>query len=112
MKCPYCDLTGTRMAVHAHLADDHPQRVTTGHRDGRNDPYFQVGCPACDQEAVQSVNPGGRDPGFLEKFEREVRLVAFDLLLYHLQADHPELVGLDAESVPSEAHTDGGGRDG
>lgn len=96
------------MAIHAHLADMHPDRVTLGHREGPNDPYFQVGCPACEQEAVQSVNPGGRDPGFLEEFEREVRLVAFDLLLYHMQADHPEALGLDPGQDEPEANTQGG----
>jgi len=100
------------MAIHAHLADAHADRVTMGHRDGPNDPYFQVGCPACDQEAVQSVNPGGRDPRFLEKFGREVRLVAFDLLLYHLQAEHPEALGLDPGAGPSPENIEGGGRDG
>ncbi len=82
------------MAVHAHLAEVHPDRVELGHHEGPNDPYFRVGCPFCDQEAVQSVNPGGRDPRFLEEFAREVRLVAFDLLLYHLQAEHPGRIGL------------------
>ncbi len=82
------------MAIHAHLADAHAEWIEMGHQDGPNDPYFRVGCPTCDQDAVQSVNPGGRDPRFLEEFAREVRLVAFDLLLYHLQAEHPESLGL------------------
>jgi hypothetical protein len=106
MKCPFCDTEGSRMAIHAHLADAHTEKVEMGHHDGPNDPYFRVGCPACDQDAVQSVNPGGRDPRFLEEFEREVRLVAFDLLLYHLQAEHPELLGLtpgapDSTGIPA-----------
>lgn len=108
MRCPFCPEEGTRMAIHAHLADAHPDKVTLGHHDGPNDPYFQVGCPACEEEAVQSVNPGGRDPGFLEEFEREVRLVAFDLLLYHLQAEHPGILGLEVEADGSEPNIQGG----
>ena len=90
------------MQIHAHLAEEHAERVTLGHREGPNDPYFEVGCPCCDERAVQSVNPGGRDPAFLEEFGREVRLVAFDLLLYHLQAEHPEHVGLAPSPAPTE----------
>jgi hypothetical protein len=96
------------MAIHAHLADAHPENVTLGHHEGPNDPYFKVGCPACDQEAIQSVNPGGRDPRFLEEFEREVRLVAFDLLLFHMQADHPEMLGMDPGSDEPGTHIHGG----
>ena len=104
MNCPFCEKEGPRMEIHAHLADVHPERVEMGHMDGPNDPYFKVGCPACDEEAVQAVNPGGRDPGFLEEFEREVRLVAFDFLLYHLQAEHPEHVGLPPEPQGGRSH--------
>jgi len=98
------------MAVHAHLAEAHAEEVELGHHEGPNDPYFRIGCPFCDQEAVQSVNPGGRDPRFLEEFAREVRLVAFDLLLYHLQAEHPERIGLPSDAeVPSEGSAEGRG---
>jgi hypothetical protein len=83
------------MAVHAHLGSEHGTRVEMGHHDGPNDPYFKVACPFCDQEAIQSVNPGGRDPGFLDEFADTVRLVAFDLLLFHLQDEHPEKIGLE-----------------
>lgn len=36
------------------------------------------------------VKPRWGDPGFLVEFQREIRLVAFDLLLYHLEDAHPE----------------------
>jgi hypothetical protein len=49
-----------------------------------------VVCPRCSGEIRQPVKPGWRDPGFLREFERDVRLVAFDLLLYHLEDAHPE----------------------
>ncbi len=101
MRCPYCEFDAPRMGVHAHLATEHPGEVELGHREGPNDPFFRIGCPFCEQEAVQSVNPGGRDPRFLEEFEREIRLVAFDLLLYHLQAEHPERIGL-SPTAPTE----------
>ncbi len=109
MTCPYCDFGGSRMEVHAHLGGEHGEAVEMGHREGPNDPYFRIVCPFCDEESVQSVNPGGRDPGFLDEFGDTVRLVAFDLLLYHLQAEHPERVGLAAAA--KRADGDGPGRE-
>jgi len=39
----------------------------------------------------------GRDPDFLEEFAAEIRLVAFDQLLYHLEAAHSQSAELPAE---------------
>jgi len=97
MKCPYCVAEGTRMETHAHLAADHPDAVETK-QDGETSFVFVLRCPECGSEAERRINPRGRDPKFLEEFDREIRLVAFDMLLYHMQADHPESVGLPPHS--------------
>ncbi len=84
------------METHAHLEDHHGAQVVTGRRDGDAALYFSIQCPVCRDVSERRVNPRGRDEEFLERFGRETRLVAFDILLYHLQADHPEAIGLDA----------------
>jgi hypothetical protein len=84
------------METHAHLGREHGDLVRT-----RRDPEsanlrltFALDCPFCDEGMERVVNPRGREPGFLDEFAREIRLVAFDLLLYHLQASHAVVVGL------------------
>ncbi|MEK7836376.1 MAG: hypothetical protein AAB328_00195, partial [candidate division NC10 bacterium] len=47
-------------------------------------------CPRCSLREGHVVKPCWGDPGFLVEFQREIRLVAFDLLLYHLEDAHPE----------------------
>lgn len=88
MRCPYCDFEGARQKLHAHLTDQHGEHVV-GRRDettGRL--FYRLNCPLCDEYTEREVNPRGRDPTFLEAFEHEIRLVAFDQLLYHLEAAH------------------------
>jgi hypothetical protein len=36
------------------------------------------------------IKPRSRDPRFIEEFQREIRLVAFDMLVNHLIAEHEE----------------------
>ena len=105
MNCPYCPLEGSRMEVHAHLWDGHPDRVRTFRDEARGTLKFALDCPFCDEGLERAANPRGREPGFLEEFRREITLVAFDLLLYHLQASHAELVGLPA--IPVDEPTPG-----
>ena len=45
--------------------------------------FFDLNCPACTEGITREINPRGRDPQFIEKFTEEIRLVGFDLLLYH-----------------------------
>lgn len=113
MNCPYCDQVGTRMATHAHLGEIHAAEVRTFRDDARDRLRFALGCPFCDDGMERTVNPRGREAGFLEEFRREITLVAFDLLLYHLQASHPERIGIPAEpaeQVAVEATDPGGSR--
>lgn len=110
MNCPYCMVPGTRMETHAHLGRDHPDLVRMFRED---DKYglrlkFALDCPFCDEGLERVANPRGRDADFLEEFRREISLVAFDLLLYHLQASHAERVGLPL--IPLEEPTAGGTR--
>lgn len=87
MKCPYCDFTGPRPEMHAHLTDTHGDEVKTWENpSGRR--YFELSCPDCDDSFRHEVKPRLRDPTFLEEYSREIRIVAFDQFLYHRQLEH------------------------
>lgn len=90
MRCPYCETDGPRRQIHRHLADHHGGAVTTKADAAEGAMSYVVVCPRCQGEIRQPVKPRWRDPGFLTEFEQEIRLVAFDLLLYHLEDAHPE----------------------
>lgn len=87
MTCAYCSLSGHRRALHAHLAADHASEVKTRFDEGTGRMFFTVSCPKCGQTIEKRVKPRWKNPEFLDEFSREIRLVAFDLLLYHLE-DH------------------------
>ncbi len=88
MRCPYCDTAGSRQVLHAHLVDQHGDKVVGRRDEGSGKLFYRLDCPLCNEYSEREVNPRGRDPAFLEEFEREIRLVAFDLLLYHVEAAH------------------------
>jgi len=94
VNCPYCAVPGTRMETHAHLGRDHADQVRMSRDEAKGRLLFALDCPFCDEGLERVANPRGREPGFLEEFRREITLVAFDLLLYHLHASHAERVGL------------------
>jgi hypothetical protein len=108
MNCPYCTIPGTRMETHAHLGRDHSDQVRTYREDGKYGVRlkFALDCPFCDEGLERVANPRGRELDFLDEFRREIDLVAFDLLLYHLQASHAERVGLPP--IPIDEPTAGG----
>ncbi len=106
MICPYCAAPGTRMATHAHLGAAHADQVRMYRDDARGQLRFALDCPFCEEGLERVANPRGREPGFLDEFRREIALVAFDLLLYHLQAAHAAPVGLPP--VPSAEASRGG----
>ncbi len=89
MRCPYCDLSATRPALHAHLTDDHPDEVVTEVTLGGRR-FMELACPACDESHRREVKPRYNDPNFLEEHYREIRLVAFDMFLYHWQDQHDQ----------------------
>ncbi len=87
MNCPYCSYEDARGALHRHLAEKHGEMVVTGQaEDGRM--FYQIECPYCTFRLEQRVKPRWKDPGFLEAYRREIVLVAFDQLLYHLEGAH------------------------
>jgi hypothetical protein len=94
VRCPYCDLDGSRRQVHRHLVDAHGEVVTTEANETEGSMAYLVVCPECRGEIRQPVKPRWRDPGFLREFEEEIRLVALDLLLHHLEDAHPEPGGV------------------
>lgn len=88
MRCPFCDFEGQMRQLHAHLGDQHPQAVQTEERNGNH--YYSVTCPVCGDRYEHSLRKGRRDPAFLEEFDKEIRMVALDMLIHHLMAEHEE----------------------
>jgi len=89
LRCPYCAFDDApRRALHAHVVDTHGSQVKTTVDEGAGRLFYDLACPFCSQSLRKEINPRGRDPAFLEEFAREIRLVAFDLLLHHIEADH------------------------
>lgn len=87
MTCPFCGFSGNRPELHAHLTDVHHGKVeTVTTLTGRS--YYQLTCPNCGESWRQEIKPRSHLSGFLEEYAREIRLVAFDQFIYHLQAAH------------------------
>lgn len=87
MRCPWCDCEASApRALHAHLGEQHGDRVvaTADERGAR----YEITCPQCGDRYSHLVRKGRRDPAFLTEFEREIRLVALDMLVNHLLAEH------------------------
>lgn len=89
MTCAYCEFEGHRRAVHAHLEEAHSGEVQTRFDDASGQMFFSLSCPKCESTMEKRVKPRWKEPGFLEEFSHEIRLVAFDLLLYHLEDHEP-----------------------
>ncbi len=88
MNCPYCDFQGPRGTVHRHLAEVHGERVVIRVDEERGRRYYGITCPVCQAPYEHQVKPRNDDPEFLKEFDREIKLVAFDMLLYHVQGEH------------------------
>jgi transcription elongation factor Elf1 len=87
-RCPFCNHEATRREVHAHLVAEHPEQVHTWTQGAGGRMRYRIACPLCGAEHEARVKPRSQDPNFLEGFAREIRLVAFDMLLCHLEAEH------------------------
>ena len=98
MKCPFCSEVGTRHELHAHLVGSHKDSLQTRHEGDRM--FFDVNCPLCSEGITREVNPRGRDQAFLDKFADEIRMVGYDLLLYHWETHDESLAQVDAEVTP------------
>lgn len=88
MTCPWCEFEGGPRALQAHLTDVHPEGVTFGERGGNR--FYAITCPVCDVSYDQRIKPRSQDAGFIDEFQREIRLVAFDMLVNHLVAEHED----------------------
>jgi hypothetical protein len=93
MRCPFCDLADSRGRIHRHLVERHGAAVGLETHEAEGRMAYVVACPACGGEIRHQVKPRWRDPGFLEEFGPEIRLVAFDLLLHHFEDAHPAPTG-------------------
>lgn len=87
MTCPWCEFDGGPRALQAHLTEDHPEGVTFGQRSNGTR-FYEITCPICNVSYDQRIKPRSQDPGFLDEFQREIRLVAFDMMVNHLVAEH------------------------
>ncbi len=88
MKCPWCDFEGGPRSLHAHLGEQHPDAVATSERYGKT--FYEVTCPTCGARYEHIVRKGARDPGFVLEFQQEIKMVALDMLIHHLMAEHEQ----------------------
>ncbi|MFV1990728.1 MAG: hypothetical protein ACC652_08320 [Acidimicrobiales bacterium] len=88
MNCPWCTYEGTARQLHAHLGEGHQQMVSVEQRTGEQ--VYGISCPICGATYEQPIKPRLRDAGFLDEFASEIRLVAFDMLINHLIAEHEQ----------------------
>lgn len=89
MNCPFCSFEGTPRLLHAHLGEQHPDAVRF--EDRGEQWFYALDCPICGDGYERQIKPRGRDPGFVEEFSAQIRLVAFDMLVNHLMGEHEEL---------------------
>jgi hypothetical protein len=80
------------------LADEHPERVRFEERGTTR--FYGIDCPICGEGYEHVVKPRLRDPGFMDEFQREIRLVAFDMLVNHLIGEHTDLGAEERGGVP------------
>jgi hypothetical protein len=90
MNCPYCIFRDSRGAVHRHLAEKHGALVIIRVDEASGRRFYGITCPVCRAPYEHQVKPRNFDPSFLQEFDREIKLVAFDMLLYHMQGEHAE----------------------
>ncbi len=117
MRCPLCGaFDATRGEVHAHLAAEHGDAVETWTDAASGRMHYRVECPECHDAHEARVKPRSHDPAFLETFAHEIRLVAFDMLLNHLEGEHDALPAGEARplrtSLPPAGPAGGRGRPG
>jgi hypothetical protein len=100
LNCPFCSFEGPPRVLHAHLGDQHPEAIRFEDRGERW--FYALDCPLCGDGYEREIKPRGRDPGFVEEFSTQIRLVAFDMLVNHLLGEHePDFLG-DTPGPPGE----------
>jgi hypothetical protein len=84
MDCPFDDCgygARTRMSLHQHLVEDHADAV-----ERRDATTYALEHPTKDDEIVVSAE-AGVDDDTLERFSKEVAMLAFDKLLNRLEEE-------------------------
>jgi len=84
--------------LHAHLGSEHADAVVFEDKGGRS--FYSLTCPICGDGYEREIKPRGRDPGFVDEFSAQIRLVALDMLVNHLMGEHEEL------ELPPEEETE------
>jgi hypothetical protein len=87
--CPFCSFEGPPRTLHAHLGEQHPEAIRFEDKGERW--FYALDCPICGDGYERQIKPRGRDPGFVEEFSAQIRLVAFDMLVNHLMGEHEDL---------------------
>jgi hypothetical protein len=98
MHCPFCSFEGSPRVLHSHLGEQHPEAIRFEEKGGRS--FYALTCPICGDGYEREIKPRGRDPGFVDEFSAQIRLVAFDMLVNHLLGEHEDL------ELPSDDETD------
>ena len=86
--CPWCDFAAGPRGLHAHLGERHGDAVTTSQRHGKV--FYEVTCPLCGARYEHVVRKGAGDPEFVAEFGPQIRMVALDMLVHHLVAEHEQ----------------------
>ena len=107
MHCPFCSFEGPPRSLHAHLGEQHTDAVRFEERGGRA--FYALTCPICGDGYEREIKPRGRDPGFVDEFSTQIRMVALDMLVNHLMGEHEDLqLPPDEEEAPEVAAPTGG----
>ena len=104
MNCPFCSFEGPPRGLHAHLGEQHADAIRFEEKGGRS--FYALTCPICGDGYEREIKPRGRDPGFVDEFSAQIRLVALDMLVNHLMGEHEELdipTSADDEIEPETA---------
>jgi hypothetical protein len=100
MNCPFCSFDGPPRVLHAHLGEQHAEAVRFEDKGDRW--FYALECPICGDGYEREIKPRGRDPGFVEEFSAQIRLVAFDMLVNHLLGEHEAILPGDTPGSPGE----------
>jgi hypothetical protein len=101
--CPFCSFEGPPRTLHAHLGEQHGDAVRFEERSGRS--FYALTCPLCGDGYEREIKPRGRDPGFVDEFSAQIRLVALDMLVNHLIGEHEEIEVPAGEETEPETPT-------
>ena len=73
------------MDLHAHLMEDHLQEVRVFVHKVTGKMMYELDCPLCEDKWMKPLK---KRPVDLQDYVKEIRMVAFDKFLYHLEDKH------------------------